>query len=159
MKTEFKESQRFTQWWLWVILIICTILPLFSIFNLQKESASDNPTSHTDLIIYLVIIFAVIVLILFMRLKTEINQTAIKISFFPFVKKTINWSDVKSAKIVNYGFVGGWGIRLGTKYGIIYNINGNKGLALELLNGKKLLIGTQKESELSEFSMIEKLAV
>ncbi|WP_282032750.1 hypothetical protein [Aequorivita sinensis] len=70
--------------------------------------------------------------------------------FFPFVKKKVNWKDVKSAEVVNYGFVGGWGIRLGTKYGTVYNIKGNRGLAIELLNGKKFLTGTQKETELRE---------
>ena len=44
---------------------------------------------------------------------------------------------LKSAKIVNYGFVG-YGIRLGSQYGTIYNVNGNKGFAIELSNGKKV---------------------
>jgi hypothetical protein len=29
----------------------------------------------------------------------------------------------------------GYGIRLGSKYGSIYNMNGNKGLVIELSNG------------------------
>ncbi len=84
-----------------------------------------------------------------MTLKTEIDQKAIKMSFFPFVKKRIEWKDVKKAEVINYGFVGGWGIRLFTNYGTVYNTSGNKGLALELQNGKRLVIGTQKEQELS----------
>lgn len=52
--------------------------------------------------------------------------------------------------LVNYGFVGGWGIRLGTKYGTVYNTKGNKGLFILLNNGKKYCIGTQKEDELRE---------
>ena len=57
---------------------------------------------------------------------------------------------------MNYGCVGGWGIRLWTKYGTIYNIKGNKGLAVKLLSGKKFLIGTQKGNELSE--IVKKIA-
>jgi len=83
-----------------------------------------------------------------MKLETGINNEMIKIRFFPFVNKTIIWNDVKSAEVLKYGFVGGWGIRLGTKYGTVYNISGDKGLALELKNGKKILIGTQREEEL-----------
>jgi hypothetical protein len=71
-------------------------------------------------------------------------------SFFPLIKKTTNWTEIKKVEVVNYGFVGGWGIRLWTKYGTVYNIKGNKGLAIELFNGKKYLIGTQKEIELNE---------
>jgi hypothetical protein len=75
--------------------------------------------------------------------------------FFPFVKKRIDWKDVKSAEVLDYGFVGGWGIRLWTAYGTVYNVKGTKGIAIELLNGKKFLIGTQKETELRE--ILEKI--
>ena len=62
----------------------------------------------------------------------------------------MSWKEIKKVEIVTYGFVGGWGIRLWTKYGTVYTIKGNKGLAIELLNGKKFLIGTQKETELNK---------
>jgi len=91
----------------------------------------------------------------FMRLKTEIDKTEIRINFFPFVKKRVNWKEIKNAEVVNYRFVGGWGIRLWTKYGTVYNTKGNKGLAIELQNGKKILIGTQKETELKK--IVEKV--
>lgn len=42
---------------------------------------------------------------------------------------------------MDYGFVGGWGICLGIKYGIVYNIKGRIGLVLELMDGKKYCIG------------------
>lgn len=86
---------------------------------------------------------------MFIRLKTVIDNEKIQISFFPFTRKNVKWDDIESVKIVDYGFVGGWGIRLGTKYGTVYNIKGSKGLAIELKNGKKFLIGTQKEKELN----------
>jgi len=88
------------------------------------------------------------------RLKTEIDQHEIRMRFFPFTKKSIPWEEIKSAETVNYGFVGGWGIRLGTKYGTVYNTSGNKGVAIELKNGRKFCIGTQKVTELDR--IIEK---
>ena len=71
-------------------------------------------------------------------------------SLFPFIKKRVSWKEIKSAEVVNYGFVGGWGIRLWTNFGTVYNIKRNKGLAIELTNGKKFLIGTQKETEMNK---------
>ena len=68
--------------------------------------------------------------------------------FVPFIKKHVDWNEVKSIKVIDYGFVGGWGIRLGTTFGTVYNIKGKMGLAIELINGKKFLIGTQKAEEL-----------
>ena len=152
MKIEFKEEQKFTQWWLWLILIGIGVFPIFGIYKqlIIGEKFGDKPMSDFGLIIFSVFIISLIAMFWFMRLKTEIDQNEIRINFFPFTKKRVNWKEIKSAKIVNYGFVGGWGIRLWTKYGTVYNTKGNKGLAIELLNGKKFLIGTQKESELNK---------
>jgi hypothetical protein len=83
-----------------------------------------------------------------MYLKTEIDEDSIRIKFFPFANKVFHWKDIAKAEVVNYGFVGGWGIRIGTKYGTVYNIKGQQGLAIQLKNGKKRCIGTQKEAEL-----------
>ena len=150
MKIEFKEDQRFTQWWLWLILIAIGLIPIFGIYKqlILGEKFGDKPMSDLGLIIICVMIFGLIALFWFMRLKTEIDNNEIRMHFFPFFKKQVHWKAIKTTEIVNYGFVGGWGIRLGTKYGTVYNIKGNKGLAIELTNGKKFLIGTQKESEL-----------
>jgi hypothetical protein len=111
----------------------------------------DNPVSSNGLIVISVLIFLFIILFALFYLKTEINAEAIHFRFFPFVRKTIPWQNVKSAEVLNYGFVGGWGIRLWTSYGTVYNVRGKMGLALELNNGKKLLIGTQKPDELAAF--------
>jgi len=152
MKIEFKEEQKFTQWWLWIILIGIGLLPIFGVYKqlIIGEKFGSKPMSDIGLIFFAIFIFSLIALFLFMRLKTVIDKTGIKMSFFPFVKKKVNWNEIKSVKIVNYGFIGGWGIRLWTKYGTVYNTKGEIGLAIELNNGKKFLIGTQKETELNK---------
>lgn len=58
---------------------------------------------------------------------------------------------LKKQPFVNYGFVGGWGIRPWTRYGTVYNTRGQEGLAIELKNGKKFLIGTQNQAELLNY--------
>jgi len=151
MKIEFKEEQKFTQWWLWIILIGIGLLPVFGIYKqlIIGEKFGSKPMSDIGLIFFAIFIFSLIALFWFMRLKTEIDESGIRMSFFPFVKKKVNWNEIKRVKIVDYGFVGGWGIRLWTKYGTVYNTKGKIGLAIELNNGKKFLIGTQKENELN----------
>lgn len=152
MKIEFKEEQKFTQWWLWLILIGIGILPILGIYKqlILGEKLGNKTLSDLGLIIFCVFIFGLIAMFWVMRLKTEIDQNEIRMNFFPFVKKRVNWNEIKNIEIVNYGFVGGWGIRFSIKYGTVYNTKGNEGLAIELLNGKKFLIGTQKKAELNE---------
>lgn len=148
----FKEKQKFTQWWLWLILIAVGASPFIGVYTqyLQKKTNGETPLTNTALILYTIIIFALIILFLVLTLKTEITSKGIHMNYFPFAKKEILWKDIKTAEVVNYGFVGGWGIRWGTAYGTVYNTKGNKGLAITLHNGKTFVIGTQKEEDLAK---------
>ena len=153
MKLVFKEEQKFTQWWLWILLSGIGLIPIYGIYKqlILGEKFGDNPMPDIGLIIFFLIVFGIIAFIGSMKLTTEIDQNDIKIHFYPLLKKQFKWNEVKHAEVVNYGFVGGWGVRFWPKYGTIYNIKGNIGLAFELLNGKKFVIGTQKENDLNFF--------
>ena len=153
MKTTFKEEQKFTQWWIWLFLIVIGVLPVFGIYKqlILGQKFGDNPMPDEGLIAFTILTFLFIIFFAVMRLETEIDQKEIRIHFFPLVKKRYHWNEVKSAEVINYGFVGGYGIRLWTKFGTVYNTKGNKGLAIVFSNRKKILIGTQKEKELAEF--------
>lgn len=150
MKPEFKEEQRFSQWWLWLILIgagFPTLRPLFKLL-VSSEGVTDEFNRSPGAIISALIFLSIVVLFYFMRLNTLINQEGIQVKFFPFVTRKVNWNEVKTARVIKYGFVGGWGIRIGTAYGTVYSTKGNMGLAVELTSGKKLLVGTQRAQEL-----------
>lgn len=152
MKIEFIEKQKFTQWWFWLIILTIVLL-LFIDFNEVYPSFNIKSNSIFTVIIVFVLVFFLTI----MELRTKIDKNGIEMHFFPIVKKSVKWNDIKSVKVVNYGFVGGWGIRLFTKYGTVYNIKGNKGLAIELQNNNKFLIGTQKEEDLKKvISALEK---
>jgi hypothetical protein len=92
---------------------------------------------------------------LFMRLDTNIDETSISVSMSPFGSRKIAWKNVEKAYVRKYKPLmefGGWGIRYGFgSKGMAYSVGGNQGLQLELNNGKKVLIGTKKASELTEF--------
>lgn len=130
----FKENQKFSQWWLWLSLLSIGAL-LFYI----------GPKNLGALIVLIVSL-----LFLSMRLITQIDEKGIKFRFFPFVKRAYQWHEIETAQVVDYGFVGGWGIRLFTSYGTIYNVKGSKGLAVELKNGKKFCLGTQRPEEIQK---------
>ncbi|EDP94246.1 hypothetical protein U8527_07445 [Kordia algicida OT-1] len=149
---EFKEVQKFNQWWLWLLLAIIGLLPIAGIYIqlIKGEEFGSKPMSDTGLIIFSIFIFLLIGLFLVLRLKTNIDRAGIKMQYVPFVKKNVSWNDVESVEVLDYGFVGGWGIRLWTVYGTVYNVKGSKGVAIKLTNGKKFLIGTQKATELEE---------
>lgn len=88
------------------------------------------------------------------RLVTEVSESEIRYRYFPFhfSMRSITWSQVKNAFVRQYsplGEYGGWGIRKKLfKNDWVYNISGKEGLQLELKDGSKVLIGTQKPEEL-----------
>ena len=71
MKTEFKEEQKFNQWWLWLILIPMGVLPLIGIYKqlILGEKLGDNPMSDISLLIFSIIMFSLVGLFLIMKLK------------------------------------------------------------------------------------------
>lgn len=152
MKIQFYEVQRYRQWWLMTLLLIVSAIPIYAIiqhFSLGITKENSN-SELPELITTLCLTIGVFALFWFIKLKTNINADGIEMDYFPFSKKNIKWSDIKEAKVVDYGFVGGWGVRFFTRYGTVYNVAGRHGLAIKLKSGKKFLIGTQRPEELKE---------
>lgn len=149
MNILFTETQKFSFWWLWLLLGSITLLPIYGIYKQVILGVPFGSKPSSDLVLYFTLLLMLAVLFLFwkMVLKTEITDDYISIKFYPFVDTRFQWSDIISREIVNYGFVG-YGIRIGTTYGTVYNTRGNKGLSIQLKNGKKYCIGTQREVEL-----------
>lgn len=156
-KTYFRETQKFTQWWLWLILLALTAISLYGLLKaVRVNDIGINKENLVDNIIPSAVCLGVLVLFGILRMETEIDSKGIYMEFFPFVKKHISWTDIKSLNIVKYGFVG-YGIRLGSKYGTVYNTKGNKGLWVQLKNGKTFVIGTQKQNELKRLIKTERI--
>ena len=148
----FKEEQRFTQTWVIVLIVVSLITP---IVLLIKEYTSENSTMRTvEFVSILGSTIAVTLPIFFFKLKTRIDEKGIHYSFFPFhpKTKTIEWLEIKHAEVRKYKPIaeyGGWGYKgiIRRKKGRAISVTGNIGIQLELATGKKLLIGTQQESE------------
>jgi hypothetical protein len=159
MKITYHEEQRFTQWWIWVMLVGMTFIPIVGIYRqlILGIPFGNNPMPDFGLFIFLALMIGMIIFFRSVRLITDIDDEAVRMRFIPFlVKKNLKWNEIKSIEVVRYGFVG-YGIRLGSKYGIVYNTNGRDGIAIVTNEGRKFVIGTQNKEEVR--SVIEKLKV
>lgn len=92
------------------------------------------------------------VLLLSIRLTTRISSEGIFVKLFPFhlTFRYYPWKMISKTEVRQYSPIkefGGWGYRWGFG-GTAMNISGNMGLQLELTDGKKLLIGTQRPDDL-----------
>lgn len=145
---EYIEKQKFSAWISFGLLILTAFMVYLTI-----------KTFGTSAFLYILLVGLIptlLILILFLKaeLTTYIDQKGIKIKFPPFRFKFIsfNWTDIEKCEVRKYKSImefGGWGIRYGLK-GKAYNVKGNKGIQIQLKNGKRILIGTQKLDEVEK---------
>lgn len=148
----FEEEQRFRQSWLIILLAVSIMIPIMLI--LKEYSGKNTNMSTLEFTLTLLVMFGVTIPIFFFTLRTRVDEKGIHYKFFPFHAKfrTVLWSEIKSASVRKYNPIseyGGWGLKGGfsRKKGKAVNVSGDIGIQLELTNGKRLLIGTQKEND------------
>jgi hypothetical protein len=162
----YNETQTIRKPWIWLIFFVATTATVvfFSIgINQQIIHGipyGDKPMPDSGLIgsglFSLIIMAGVIVLVYKAKLVIEISEHAIQFRFPPFISKykVIGREEIERFEIREYRPIreyGGWGIRLGIrKSGIAYNVHGNIGLQLYLVNGKKILLGTQRKDAIKD---------
>lgn len=164
-KSYFKEEQYFSSPWFWAFLIVLftftllpTVVAIYSGVVLEKPMG-ENPDYIVTLFITLAIIIVVyLVVILFfrkMRLDVEIKQDGLYYRYVPFINKYRHFlkEEIKSFEVRKYRPIkdySGWGIRNSWgKAGTAFTVKGNMGLQLYLVNGKKVLFGTQRGDALT----------
>ena len=162
-KILFSEQQRLLPVWAWIIFDI----PLFCLlafflwgmvcqvfFGIPFD---DNSMSNKELIVtFLVLSITVLLPFIFlvvMKLETTITNNGISFRFYPIHLsfKYYSWEEIENAYVREYSPMrefGGWGFK-GSRDGIkAFNMSGNKGLQVDLKNGKRFLIGTKKKNEM-----------
>jgi hypothetical protein len=163
-QTVFLEDQRFTQWYLWVVLV-----PMFLLFGagfvyvvlVQSEMLSQPIGLNLDQSFLeftfgiLTALFGAIILFLGVaRLRTEVREDGLHIMFYPVHRsfRNIPADTIVECEAVTYRPIreyGGWGLR-GEPRGRAYNVKGDKGVRIKLTNGHGLLIGSQQSAKLAD---------
>jgi hypothetical protein len=159
-KKYFKEEQRFSNFWLYIFVTIAftiaiapTAIALYSQLVMDVPYG-DEPTSDQALMVLLcvLLIMYMLTLLLFnkMKLVIEITGEGLLFRYPPFILKykVVLKEEIEKYEIRKYNPIreySGWGIRYSwAKAGRAYNVKGNIGLQLYLVDGKKILFGTQR---------------
>jgi hypothetical protein len=153
----FQERQRFTQFWLWVLVLgIAGVFWAGFIYQVVLGGAFGNrPVSDIQLSILLALMgFGLPFFFYWMSLTTKVRPGVLSVRFIPFHLKPekIPLHLVRDYERVTYnpiGDYGGWGIRWSAK-GKAYSMSGREGVLLYFYNQPPLLIGSQRAGELLE---------
>jgi hypothetical protein len=105
------------------------------------------------LLIALVLPYILVVWLL--QMTTEVTPTEIRVWFgsVPIYRRVVQVTDIVGFRVLQYRPIldyGGWGIRAGRDGERVLNARGDRGVLLELCDGSKLLIGSQRPEELAE---------
>lgn len=138
----FYEKQKFNQLWVWGIILLSLITAGIALY---LSALNIESVLIFGIIAILPLFFASI------KLESKIDQQGIHYRMKPLELKykVIEWKEIKSIEVRTYSPIkefGGWGWRIG-RNGNARNIKGTKGIQIQFIKGKPLLIGTQKPKE------------
>jgi hypothetical protein len=143
----YREEQSFG--WsplAWLILALQIIPLIMVVIGLQ----TDDAEALFGGVAAFVIIGLTQLWIMTARLVTIVDRDALRISFkWLWPGRTIKHSDIERYEARTYGLLdsGGWGVHLAGA-GWSYNVSGNRGVAVVLKNGARLLVGSQQPESL-----------
>lgn len=149
----FEEKQRFSQWWMWGFVLLPLTIGLYGCYQQLWLGIpmGTKPMSNSGIIIFTLFGIGFAYFFWINQLKTKIDGEGIQVHFFPYTKRNVAWGEVDQCQVIPYDFVGGWGVRLWTKYGTVYNVKSGKGLYVQLKNKEKFLVSTQQPETMEKF--------
>ena len=145
-KLNYTEKQKMDSVFLWLVLAIAAVSNLWMI-------KYQDIYNEGMLIVSGIISITVTALFLFIRFDVRIANEGISYRMRPFQRtQKLPYTDIQKYQIHEFKALrdyGGWGLRKTGKT-TAYIMKGNKGVLVELKNGKKLLLGSQSPEKLFE---------
>ena len=144
-KATFEESQRFSRWWL-------GLLVGGMVAGMAAALSDPDPNKYWGMALVFVVSGGVSLLIARVRLLTRIDGYGIHYRFTGLMGwKQIAWAEIDKVELRTYNAIteyGGWGYRRRWfKSGLALTVGGDRGIQLQLLNGKRILLGTHQPEE------------
>jgi hypothetical protein len=138
----FREEQYFD----WRIYSLIAIVGLITGIGLLRGRAWSLEVVLGLLIGLLLLLFLIVFLL---HMTTEVNATDLYVWFgwAPSYPRVVPISAVRCVEVVTYRPIadyGCWGIRSGRDGEKAYIARGNRGVRIELADGTKLLVGSQR---------------
>ena len=98
--------------------------------------------------------FLMFVVVFLLHMTTEVGPTGLRVWFgwAPTYPRIVSIHTIRSVEVVNYRPIadyGFWGVRAGRDGERAFIARGTRGVRLELIDGTKLLIGSQRPEALA----------
>jgi hypothetical protein len=150
----FSETQRLRAWFVYVPPLVVTGYVWYMFVN---QVVKGIPQGSHPIPNWLAWVFALVfgfgfpAFLAVLRLLTEVGDGELRIRLIPFRARVIPLKDIESAEVRWYSAMrefGGWGIKVSREGARAYTATGNNGVQLTLVDGRQVLVGSQKSEEL-----------
>jgi len=152
----FREEQRFG-WWVYALLAVMMAMA-WALF-LHRGGGAGRAAAGFDHQAYLVgvavgMILPAVLVVGVLRMSTVVTPGVVRVwfGFVPTVRRAFPIDAVARVEVVqyrplrDYGF---WGVRIGPDGERVFNARGDRGVRLHLLDGSRVLIGSQRPEDLA----------
>ena len=147
----YREEQRFG-WWIYALLALMMALA----WTLLEGRGGGGAWHGPQHLVGLSVGFSLPVLLVIgvLRMTTLVTPTDVRVwfGFIPTYRREIAIASISRVEVVIYRPIAdfkGWGVRVGPDGERALNARGNRGVRLHLIDGSKILIGSQRPDELA----------
>ena len=150
----YREEQRFG-WWVYALIALLTL-------SMWADPDGRNPGGqpvggHRGVLDYVLVFVGILVPVfgvVVLRMTTLVTLTDVRVwfGFLPTYRRSIPIGTIIRVEVVRYRPIAdckGWGIRTGRDGERVLNARGDRGVRLYLIDGSKVLIGSQRPEELA----------
>lgn len=151
----YREIQRWRDV-AWVMLVVFGLAALQWWAFLQQwvggSPLGSNPAPDGMLLLFWLFFgIGFPLFFLWLHMLVEVRPEAVKVQYRPFINRVIRLDEIAHVEVRIYRPLlefGGWGVR-GWGNRVAYNVNGNTGVELTLIDGRRVLLGSRHAAELA----------
>lgn len=146
----FSETQKVSPWFAIAILFSGNGLSIFMLMREIVSPGKDASVAIPGLSFLVLFILVLTILLMRAKLETVITNEGVFVRYFPFQRSYVFMSVSIIEKLYVRNFdafseYGGIGIK-GRRRNIAYTVNNDYGIQIELKDGSRLLIGTERRA-------------
>ncbi|WP_315821938.1 hypothetical protein [Paraflavitalea speifideaquila] len=142
----FREAQQFRQTWLWALIISGTLIPVVLVSVLLSQDKNVSLFETIGVIALVASISGINMVALYItKLETIVTDAGVYFRWRPYLRKynMLPWEQIAMMTVKKYPYLK-YGYSNNKDYGKVHNIDGKRGILFELVDGKRVFLGTQK---------------
>jgi hypothetical protein len=147
----YREEQRFG-WWIYALLALMMALA-WAMVEARGPIGAWHGFRHA-IGVTAGFSIPVVLVVGVLRMTTLVTPTDVRVwfGFLPTYRREIPLAIISRVEVVQYRPIAdckGWGVRTGPDGERVLNARGDRGVRLHLVDGSKILIGSQRAEELA----------